>query len=398
MRFKGLINLIIALLIVVPMLPWLAVFPQSPDGAKMLNAAMNNQLFVMLFPLNQGWALSLGSLMSLVGALFFLLQTLTVWNFSWITKFASAIAFAYFPLVWRVALQPERYTWIAFSFCLCFHACSLSFSQKRKRWLFYAGVSSLFLIASINAVFNLDFSQQLDASTAIDGLATAVHHLLQFNFGLLLIFLGLIATMKGHKPIAFLLGSTLLAALAVLSLTRLPTEDTTALMGYMERYPVILIPTLILYYACGLESLLRLLPSLRVAIAAIVVLSLVITISNGREDAFAVNNNLIELFRQEGFLEPTLDRTTLEKSVHACQALSNASKGLPKTSNYFAQDVLQKFRSTIQSAADFLISSQKVTTGDLANQLAASIQPGISPEEWRRLCQAYTARLSSSLN
>lgn len=593
MRFKNTINFFLALLLLAPMLPWLAVFPQNPDGAEMLNTALMggvmhpsgmplqawvNQVFVAILPAEPGWTLSLVSWLGLLGTVFFFLQTLGVWNFSWLTRIVSAVAFAYFPIVWRMALQPEKYTWITFTFCLCFHAYSLNLSERRRRWLIYSAcatalaiaqhsvalifipslifilashlskkpqdtffaflslilgvvMSSLFYLSLLllrrplgswidwgqlqtyEDVWNhfirrdfsvLDLHHQASSGPMVDGLTTALQQILSLNFSLPLILLGMLAIMRSHKAIAFLVGSTFLGAVVALSLARMPALDLLTVNGYMERYPMILIPTIMLFYASGIEALLKILPSFHVAITAVLILSMGMMVSSGRADAYAVNNNFIDLFRHEvsrelpansllftssdfegfyGFpcaqgtcfplknlfnfdwyrnsvapnLEPRIrnlisqlggtshlqdlfraavtngyplvstsasamvsapdlmrsaeqagliwifsrqnqdlyTNQILNNSLYICQSLDGAWKGLPKTSNYFAQDILKNFQFAFRGAADFLISTQKVATGDLANQLAASLEPGIDPEVWRRLCRSYTTRLSS---
>ena len=78
----------------------------------------------------------------------------------------------------------------------------------------------------------------------------------------------------------------------------------------------------------------------------------------------------------------------LKSAMRLCQSLSARGQTIPQDSQYFAHEVLEKFRMVFQSAGDHLASGQTPELASRAYGVAQSLQPGQPKELWADRCAA----------
>ncbi len=118
---------LISFLVLLPLVPWLASVPQSPDGAEMVATAVHggvlhpsgiplqawiNRLAVQLTSLEPAYVLSWISWLGSWGTLIFLDLILRHLKVGFIIRVLALIAYAYVPVVAFMSLIPEKYTWL----------------------------------------------------------------------------------------------------------------------------------------------------------------------------------------------------------------------------------------------------------------------------------------------
>jgi hypothetical protein len=164
------LNLLWACVLLSPLLFQLAVFPQNPDGAEMLNTALYggvlhpsgmplqawiNRGAVAVSPFSPGWTLSFVSWLGQLGAMFLLLQLLGALQVSKVVQAFTVSAFAYLPVMWRLALQPEKYTWLGLTLMLALYAFWVTLKEGHRHGLFCSAAAGAFAVAQHSAALIL---------------------------------------------------------------------------------------------------------------------------------------------------------------------------------------------------------------------------------------------------
>jgi hypothetical protein len=150
------VSVLIALVIVAPLLLFLAHFPQSPDGAEMVHTALQggvlhpsgmplqswiNRAAVLIYPSDPGLALSVVSWIGALLTVALIAATLRRLGVRWLEVALACIAYAYVPVVATMSIVPEKYAWLSFTQMLFVYILVRLHSQKSPpmhEWWFLA--------------------------------------------------------------------------------------------------------------------------------------------------------------------------------------------------------------------------------------------------------------------
>lgn len=391
---------LIAFAICAPLLPLLAEFPPSPDGAEMVSVAVNggvlhpsgiplqwwiNRIFVGLSPWGPGWAVSFISWLGGVGTVSMLLLFLRRLGVRWWIGVLSALALVYTPVFALMSVTPEKYTWLAFTQILFVYlmarvvlqsdgtqknyialglALGLAFAQHsanvillppflyvvvRPLWvelrkgvpltsaavinlslsLVSAGVMSSALYTSLlwqrsilpwpdwgqletirdvwNHVVRQDYgvvslyNNPGVGQNSISAPGLLFKSLLDWHLAFWLVPVGMVAAWLERESRAVMgyLWMILLPGLAVLASTQMPSGDLDTVMGYQERYPILLLPLLAVFWAWGLEYFVTRWARWKKWIGMAVGLAVLIHMGFGIRSQLWTNNNLSEIYREQ---------------------------------------------------------------------------------------------------
>lgn len=139
----------------------------------------------------------------------------------------------------------------------------------------------------------------------LSGLQLLAKGMVDWNLAFLLVFVGLFA-MSRTRPGRFMCGLLLmiiLPGLGVLTRTSMPAADFGTVMGYQERYPLLLWPLLIILWGVGLSWALQRFPRFEKRISAALCLPLAIFVGQCLAEQRFVNTNLAEVYREQASYE-----------------------------------------------------------------------------------------------
>ncbi len=390
---------LIAFAVCVPLLPLLAQFAQSPDGAEMVRVAVNggvlhpsgiplqwwiNRLFVSLLPGEPGWALSLVSWlggMGTVACLILLLRRLRV-NI-WIGGLA-ATALVYSPVFSLMSLTPEKYTWLTFmqmffvyrlvrvildedyslrALLILALALGLALAQHSAnvillppflyvvlRPLWVGGrkrhargpavgraLAAVVGAGGVTVVFYISLLWQRSSLPwpdwgQLENLVDVWNHVVRQDYGVVSLYnnpgvgensisapgllfknglgwhlaflfvpIGVWAAWLGREARSVMgyLWMVVLPGLAVLASTKMPSGDFNTVMGYQERYPILLLPLLSVFWAWGLGFVLEKGRKWRRSLIACVGLFVAVHAVLGFRLHLKTNNNIVEIYREQ---------------------------------------------------------------------------------------------------
>lgn len=125
--------------------------------------------------------------------------------------------------------------------------------------------------------------------------------LLSWNLSAVLVPLGILVSWRSASARVFMgyLWLILLPGLAVLASTKMPSADLNTVMGYQERYPILLLPLLAVFWAWGLDWLIVRFSDYRRMVWGVIGAFLVVHIANGIYQQRKTDNNLVEIYREQ---------------------------------------------------------------------------------------------------
>ncbi len=391
---------LVAFILLAPLLPLLAHFPQSPDGAEMVSVAVNggvlhpsgiplqawiNYFLVQVLPFAEpGYILSFVSWLGGFGTVVFLLLLLRRLHVGpWAAAFAVA-ALVYSPVFALMSITPEKYTWLTFTqmffvyvlarvildrdssgrtLCLLGMALGLAFAQHSAnvillppflyvigrsvltaenrfvalRWgalaLAVAGVVSGGLYASLlwqralvawpdwgqletladvwNHVVRQDYGyvqlyhNSAPGENSISAPALLFKGLFGWHMAFLFVPLGMWAAFRdwGSRAVMGYLWMILLPGLAVLASTKMPSGDLNTVMGYQERYPILLLPLLTVFWAWGWKYVLERLRNHERMILGVAGALMAVHVGRSLNMHRVTDNNIVEIYRAQAARE-----------------------------------------------------------------------------------------------
>jgi hypothetical protein len=351
-----------------PSLFLLSSHVQGPDGAEMLSTALRggvmhpsgmpfqawlNRLFAFLFRSEPAWGLSLVSWLGYFTACLGLTAYMREFRLTFFEHIAIVGLFAFYPIFWSLALQPEKYTWIAalliwlfvfmirsqplgatilmslamaqHSACFVFLPSFMLFLYRSQKTLYLplsfcitAGfyISLLGLRSSypwpdwgaldslkdvFNHIFRTDYGvinlHNRQFKGTLNGLEALFSDIVVWNGALALLPIGLFTILKRKtfRDVLVLLGLT--SSLVILFLAELPDQDSSEVRAYLERYPILVLPFLSFLLVHALDGITQF--RVRLTLSSIAVLACIYQMSVAWPLAFATSTELSFVYKTQ---------------------------------------------------------------------------------------------------